>query len=297
MAHVPVLLKEVLEMLDPHSGEVMVDATLGAAGHGLQIAKKLSPGGSFVGIDWDWQRLQGAKEILEKEDLDLKKLVLVEENYAKLEEILKEESLDKIDGLLLDLGFSSDQLGEGRGFAFKGKEEPLIMTYNTNLLPAYQILPQLGQQKLIDIIRQFSDERYAPRIAKAIVQRRQEGPPIVTNKDLADVIRKAVPKNYERGRIDPATRTFMALRMYLNNELGNIEGVLNSLEKVMNPGGRVVIISYHSKEDGMIKDFFKEMALAGKVTLLNKKIIKASKEEVEINPRSRSAKLRAIKIK
>ena len=296
MAHVPVLLKEVLEMLDPHPGEVMVDATLGAAGHGLQIAKKLVPGGSFVGIDWDWQRLQMAKEVMGEEDLDLKKLVLVEDNYAKLEEILKDESLGKVDGLLLDLGFSSDQLGEGRGFAFKGKEEPLEMTYNRNALPAYQLLPQLGQQKLIEIIRQFSDERYAPRIAKAIIERRHEGPPIVTNKDLAEVIRRAVPKNYERGRIDPATRTFMALRMYINGELDNIQNLLASLGAVMNVGGRVVIISYHSKEDAIIKSFFKEMAWEGKVKLLNKKVVKASKEEIEINPRSRSAKLRAIKI-
>ncbi|MCR4260941.1 MAG: 16S rRNA (cytosine(1402)-N(4))-methyltransferase RsmH [Candidatus Colwellbacteria bacterium] len=296
MAHVPVLLKEVLEMLDPHPGEVMVDATLGAAGHGLEIAKKLVPGGSFVGIDWDWQRLQVAKEVMEKEDLNLKKLVLVEDNYAKLEEILKDESLGKIDGLLLDLGFSSDQLAEGRGFAFKGEEEPLEMTYNRNALPAYQLLPQLGQQKLIEIIRQFSDERYAPRIAKAIITRRHEGPPIVTNKDLAEVIRRAVPKNYERGRIDPATRTFMALRMYINGELDNIQNLLASLGGVMNSGGRVVIISYHSKEDTIIKSFFKEMAWEGKVKLLNKKVIKASKEELGINPRSRSAKLRAIKI-
>jgi len=296
MAHVPVLLKEVLEMLDPHPGEVMVDATLGAAGHGLQIAKKLVPGGSFVGIDWDWQRLQMAKEVMGEEDLDLKKLVLVEDNYAKLEEILKDESLGKVDGLLLDLGFSSDQLGEGRGFAFKGKEEPLEMTYNRNALPAYQLLPQLGQQKLIEIIRQFSDERYAPRIAKAIIERRHEGPPIVTNKDLAEVIRRAVPKNYERGRIDPATRTFMALRMYINGELDNIQNLLASLGGVMNVGGRVVVISYHSKEDAIIKSFFKEMAWEGKVKLLNKKVVKASKEEIEINPRSRSAKLRAIKI-
>lgn len=296
MAHVPVLLKEVLEMLDPHPGERMVDATLGTAGHGLQIAKKLAPGGSFVGIDWDWQRLEGAKEILEKEDIDLKKLVLVEDNYAKLGEILKDESLEKIDGLLLDLGFSSDQLGEGRGFAFKGKEEPLMMTYSQKLLPAYQVLPQLGEQKLIEIIRQFSDERYAPRIAKAIVLRRRVGPPIVTNKDLAEVIRRAVPKNYERGRIDPATRTFMALRIYMNSELDNINNLLASLENVMSSGGRVVIISYHSKEDAIIKDFFRELALRGKAKLLNKKVVKASSEEVEINPRSRSAKLRAIQI-
>ena len=296
MAHVPVLLKEVLEMLDPKPGEAMVDATLGAAGHGLQIAKRLSPGGSFVGIDWDWQGLTAAKEILGKENLDLKKLVLVEDNYARLGEILEEESLEKIDGLLVDLGFSSDQLDDGRGFSFKGKEEPLKMTYSEKALPVYQMLPQLGEQKLIEIIREFSDERYAPRIAKAIVERRRQGLSIVTNKDLAEVVRRAVPKNYERGRIDPATRTFMALRIYANNELDNIRGLLGSLESVMGVGGRVVIISYHSKEDVIIKDFFKDMAWNGRAKLLNKKVIKASKEEVEINPRSRSAKLRAIQI-
>ena len=296
MAHVPVLLKEVLEMLDPKPGEVMVDATVGAAGHGLQIAKMLCPRGSFVGIDWDWQRLEMAKEIFEKEDLDLRKLVLVEDNYAKLGEILRDESLEKIDGLLLDLGFSSDQLGEGRGFAFKGKEEPLKMTYSESALPAYQILPQLGKEKLIEIIREFSDERYAPRIARAIMERIHQGPPIVTNKDLAEVVRRAVPKNYERGRIDPATRTFMAVRMYVNNELDNIRTLLSSLEEVVSPGGKVVIISYHSKEDAIIKDFFKDMVGEGKAKLLTKKVIRASKEEVEANPRSRSAKLRAIQI-
>ncbi len=296
MAHVPVLLKEVLEMLDPKPGETMVDATLGAAGHGLEIAKMLSPRGGFVGIDWDWKRLETAKEIFEKENLDLKKLVLVEDNYVELKEILKDESLEKIDGLLLDLGFSSDQLSEGRGFSFKGKEEPLEMTYSKRVLPAYQTLPQLGEQKLIEIIRTFSDERYAPRIAKAIIERRREGSPIVTNKDLAEVIRRAVPKNYERGRIDPATRTFMALRIYINGELDNIKDLLASLGEVMNADGRVVIISYHSKEDAIIKDFFKDMAWSGKAKLLNKKVIKASREEIEVNPRSRSAKLRAIQI-
>ena len=128
------------------------------------------------------------------------------------------------------------------------------------------------------------------------MERIHQGPPIVTNKDLAEVVRRAVPKNYERGRIDPATRTFMAVRMYVNNELDNIRTLLSSLEEVVSPGGKVVIISYHSKEDAIIKDFFKDMAREGKARLLNKKVIRASKEEVEANPRSRSAKLRAIQI-
>lgn len=283
-------------MLDPRAGQTMVDGTLGAAGHGREIAMKLAPGGSFVGIDWDWQRLQMAKSVLEQENIDLKKMVLVEDNYANLQEILKDEGIGKIDGLLLDLGFSSDQLGEGRGFAFKGEEEPLEMTYHKDALPAYQVLPQLGEYKLSEIIKEFSDEKYASRIAKAIVKWRREGNQILTNRDLAEIIRKAVPRNYEHGRIDPATRTFMALRMYVNRELDNITALLTSLGTAMNPGGRVVIISYHSKEDALVKGFFKEMAWEGRVKLLNKKVIKASREEQAINPRSRSAKLRAVQI-
>ncbi|MEX2054250.1 MAG: 16S rRNA (cytosine(1402)-N(4))-methyltransferase RsmH [Candidatus Colwellbacteria bacterium] len=293
--HTPVLLEEVLEMLDPKPGQTSIDCTLGAAGHGSQIAKRLSPGGTFVGIDWDWQRLATAKENLELEDLDLKKLVLVEGNYAETLDILKDESLGKVDSLLVDLGFSSDQLIEGRGFSFKSKEEPLEMTYSKGAIPAYQLLAQLGSEKIATLLKDLSDERYAHRIARAIVEHRRQGA-ILTNKDLAETVRKAVPRNYERGRIDPATRTFMALRMYVNRELENLGDLLLSLEEVMNVGGRVVIISYHSKEDAAIKSFFKKMAYEGKAKLLNKKVIKPSREEMLANPRSRSAKLRAIEI-
>ncbi|MDZ4231478.1 MAG: 16S rRNA (cytosine(1402)-N(4))-methyltransferase RsmH, partial [Patescibacteria group bacterium] len=242
--HTPVLLKEVLEMLDPKPGQTVVDCTLGAAGHGSEIAKALSPRGIFVGIDWDWQRLEAAKENLEKEELDLKKLVLIEGNYAETVEILKDESLAKVDGLLVDLGFSSDQLGEGRGFSFKGKEEPLEMTYSKGAIPAYQLLAQLGERKITTLLKDLSDERYAERIAKAIVEHRRKGA-ILTNKDLAETVRKAVPRNYEKGRIDPATRTFMALRMYANREMENLEDLLKSLEYIVQSGGRVLIISYH----------------------------------------------------
>lgn len=293
--HTPVLLQEVLEMLDVESGETIADVTLGAAGHSRAIAEKLSPGGTLIGIDWDWQRLQMAKRVLEASEINLKKLVLVEGNYAELAEILKDESIEKIDGLLADLGFSSDQLGEGRGFSFQGKEEPLEMTYSKGAIPAYQLLAQLGVEKIATILKEFSDERYALRIAKAIVERRRSKP-IRTNKDLAETVRRAVPRNYERGRIDPATRTFMALRMYVNNELENLEYLLKGLTEVIRPGGRAVIISYHSKEDALVKSFFKQMAYEGKGRILTKKVIKPSKEEMQSNPRSRSAKLRTIEI-
>jgi len=295
MAHTPVLLKEVLEMLNVSAGQSVVDVTLGAAGHGSPIAKAISPGGVFVGIDWDWQRLQMAKRVLEQDDVDLKKLVLVEGNYAEIADILKDEEIGKVDALLADLGFSSDQLTEGRGFSFHGAEEPLEMTYSKGALPAYQALSQLGVQKIATLLKDLSDERYAAGIAKAIVERRREKP-IRTNKDLAETVRRAVPKNYERGRIDPATRTFMALRMYVNGELENLESLLQSLGDVLVPGGRAVIISYHSKEDALVKSFFKQMAYEGKARIINKKVIKPSKDEMQSNPRSRSAKMRVIEM-
>lgn len=295
MAHIPVLLDEVLDLLDPKPGQVMVDGTAGGGGHTIPIAKALAPGGSMIAIDWDKKRIDDLNQKLSQEDLDLEKLVLVQSNYADLPDILKEESLGGVDGLLVDLGFSSDQLGEGRGFNFKGEEEPLVMTYDNDAQPLYQLLPQLGQNKLTEIIRDLSDERYARRIAKALVEAMRKEP-ITTNHQLADVIRASVPRGYEKGRIDPATRTFMALRIYINRELENLGKLLGSLEQVMNKDGVVTIITFHSKEDAIVKSFFKGLAQEGRAELLNKKVIKASRDEVESNPRSRSAKLRGIRI-
>lgn len=294
--HTPVLLSEVLEALDPGSGQTMIDATVGGGGHGMPIAKNLSPGGVFVGVDWDKSRIRELKETLEKEDLDLDRLILVCGNYANLSEILEKEGLGKADGLLVDLGFSSAQLGTGRGFGFSGPEEPLIMTYDEETDPAYLVLATLAEKEIAEIIKDLSDERYAKRIAGRIVEARKNRP-IRTNRDLAEVVRAAVPKNYEHGRIDPATRTFMAFRIYLNRELENLGRLLGELGLLVKPGGRVVIISYHSKEDGMVKHHFKDMEDRGEAELINKKFIGPSDEEVDANRRSRSAKLRAIRMK
>ncbi|PIR97716.1 MAG: 16S rRNA (cytosine(1402)-N(4))-methyltransferase [Candidatus Colwellbacteria bacterium CG10_big_fil_rev_8_21_14_0_10_42_22] len=296
MAHVPVLLNEVLETLAPREGQIMIDATVGGGGHGIPIARRLSPGGTFIGIDWDEKRLKELREAIGQEVLDLEKLILVCSNYADLVDVLEREGIGKVNGLLIDLGFSSDQLGEGKGFAFKGKEEPLAMTYSDYDTPLYQILGTLGERQIAEIIKDLSDERYAGRIAKAIVLERKKSP-IVTNHDLAKVVRGAVPKNYEGGRIDPATRTFMAFRIYANRELENLGRILGGLTEIVRSGGRAVIISYHSKEDAMVKHFFKDLAEKGEAILISKKAIKPTDLEVKQNPRSRSAKLRAIEIK
>jgi 16S rRNA (cytosine1402-N4)-methyltransferase len=224
--------------------------------------------------------------------------LLVQGNYADLPEILHRESLPRAQGLLLDLGFSSEQLiASGRGFSFSEatKDEPLLMTYSDDRIPVSQLLREIDEAELANIIYEFGGERLSRRIAKAI---KEEGRrrPIMTSGALADVIRKATPGHYERGRIDPATRTFQALRIYANGELENLSRILSDLPSVVASGGRVVTLSFHSLEDGMIKRAFQAMAKAGIATLLTKKPIPATREEIRENPRSRSAKLRAITI-
>ncbi|MDD5710500.1 MAG: 16S rRNA (cytosine(1402)-N(4))-methyltransferase RsmH [Candidatus Colwellbacteria bacterium] len=294
--HIPVLLNEVLAILDPSRGQVMIDATVGGGGHGIPIARRLAPGGVFLGVDWDKSRIEELERAIVEEKLDLDRLILVCSNYADLPTVLEHEGLAKADGLLMDLGFSSDQLGAGRGFNFQGPEEPLLMTYNENDQPAYAVLSTLGEKDIAEMIRDLSDERYARQIAKAIVRTRRDKS-ISTNWDLARVVEHAVPRNYERGRISPATRTFMALRIFTNKELENLGRILGELKMIIKPGGRAVIITYHSKEDAMVKHFFRELAARGEAVLINKKVVQPTGAEVNRNPRSRSAKLRAIEIK
>lgn len=295
MHHVPVLLKEVLEILEPKSGKVLVDGTVGSGGHAVPLIEKLAPDGIFVGIDWDEESVKELEVKIRKYKPKLKKLILKSQNYADLPEVLKEEGLGKVDGVLLDLGFSSDQLAGGKGFSFNplAGGEPLIMTYSKNRLPAYRALTQLSKMELTEIIGTYGEERYAGPIAKAIWERERKQP-IKTSGELQEVIYRAVPKNYERGRINPATRTFMALRIYLNDELGNLEKFLKSVPQVMAKGGRVAVISFHSLEDRLVKNYFRDLSRAGKARLITKKPIIPSEEEKRDNPRSRGAKLRAI---
>lgn len=267
--HVPVLLNEVLSFLNPQPGEFIIDGTFGAGGHSRVIQEKIGERGRLLAIDWE----------------------KTGENYADLAEILKEKKLGKADGLLLDLGFSSEQLGGGKGFSFQ-INEPLAMVYDVNRPPVRQIIKELTEQELAKIIRDFGEERMAGRIARVIKETiRKRG--IETTFELAEAVKSAVPGNYEHGRIHPATRTFQALRIYANNELGNLEKILKDLFKILKTGARIVIISFHSLEDRIVKNYFRDYAKEEKVKILTKKPVEATDEESRLNPRSRSAKLRA----
>lgn len=287
MAHIPVLLEEVIGLLDIKPGNFIIDGTVDGGGHAEAMLPLVGPKGKILGLDLDEEILSETKKRIGGKNLILKK-----GNYADAKEIISSEGLKKADALLLDLGFSSEQLVSGRGFSFReeSSNEPLIMTYNKEDKPVRDILRRIKEKDLADVIYKFGEERRSRQIAHAIKSAKK----IETSGDLADIIRKSVPRSYEGGRLDPATRTFQALRIYANHELENLETILGELGDVVASNGRVAIISFHSLEDRMVKEKFREMSHAGTAELLIKKPLVASQEEIRRNPRSRSAKLRAI---
>lgn len=299
-AHVPVLLQEVITFLDPHPGDFVIDGTVDGGGHARAILGRITETGTLLGLDWDESLLAECKERLG----GYKNAILVHANYADLPQVLHRHGevlpAEKADGLLIDLGFSSEQLeSSGRGFRFSQKEgaedEPLLMTYDDSRTPVYQILRELTEQELADVIYEFGGERYSRRIAKAIKERGRRAP-IKTSGELAETVRAAVPGKYERGRIDAATRTFQALRIYANGELDNLNALLAALPEIVRPGGRAAIITFHSLEDRIVKQAFRELASHAGATLITKKPVSASREEIAVNPRSRSAKVRVIQL-
>ena len=313
MTHVPVLLKEVIEILNPEGepsvpygagpqpGEFFIDGTIGSGGHASEILKRISPNGVFLGIDWDKKAIELAESKLNvKCQMSDVRCYFVHGNYADLPEILKEKKLPKADGLLLDLGFSSEQLnppaGGGRGFSFL-KDEVLDMRYESNKerLTAAEIVNSFTEKELADIIFKYGEERYSRRIAKAIIEERKKKR-ILTTFDLVEIIKKAAPKIYQAGRRHPAMRTFQALRIYVNQELDNLETILKNINQISKIKGRVLIISLHSLEDRLVKNYFRQMAKDGKAEILTKRPVRPTEEEIEKNSRSRSAKLRAISL-
>ena len=307
--HKPVLLNEVITFLDPQPGDFIIDGTVDGGGHAAVIAEIIGSSGTLLGLDWDERLLEKCKARFAGQ----KNVKLVHGNYAELPEILAaENNLDKAqvdgraDGLLIDLGFSSEQLEtSGRGFSFSEvcANEPLLMTYDDSRTPVWQILREESEEALANIIYEFGGERMSRRIAKAIKDHGRRTP-IMTSGELADVVREALTGGidgksrgkYEHGRIDPATRTFQAFRIYANGELENLKTLLNKLEAIVKPGGRVAIISFHSTEDGIVKRAFQSLAKEGKLEIITKKPVEATREEIKENPRSRSAKIRAAKI-
>lgn len=272
----------------------MIDGTVDGGGHAAALIKKIMPAGSFLGVDWD-PRMVAARKT--KANYGTRERYL-HGNYADLPAILAEEKLGKADGLLLDLGFSSEQLAHsGRGFSFAetSSAEPLLMTYDDAQLPVSALLRECSEQELAGVIYRFGGERFSRRIAKAIKERERKKP-IATNGELVEVVHDALPAGYERGRIDPATRTFQALRIWANDELENLESILEYLPDVLKKGGRIAVISFHSLEDRIVKQSFQKLAKEKKLEILTKKPIAASREEIQKNPRSRSAKLRGALI-
>lgn len=291
MPHIPVLLNEVLEVLNPQTGEFFIDGTFGGGGHSVAILEKIGIKGKLLGVDWDKKVISEQKNRFKK----FKNVILTEGNFADLPEILEASGnkLGKADGLILDLGFSSWQLEESsRGFSFL-KDEPLDMRYSDEMdLTAAEVVSGFREDELKIIIKNYGGERYAGRIARQILKERKIKP-IRTTFDLVAVIKKAVPKNYEHRRIHPATRTFLALRIFVNEEIENLKKALDDLPKILKVGGRIAVISFNSLEDRIVKKYFQENQKSGLLKIITKKPISPSLEEILINHRSRSAKLRA----
>ncbi len=280
--HVPVLADEILEWLDPQPGAVILDGTLGGGGHTEMLARRVMPGGKIVSMDRDEAAVLAAKRRLR--DLPVE---CVHGNYRDAPEILRYLDIGPLDGVLLDLGLSSDQLADAeRGFSFDSTG-PLDLRFDTSTGdPAWRLVERLSEKHLADLIYAYGEERLSRRIARRIVARRQEQP-IRTAAELARVVRSCMPKHGQR--IDPATRTFQALRIAVNEELAALESALRRLPELLRPGGRMAVISFHSLEDRPVKESFRDDP---RLTPLTKKPIRAGDEELARNPRSRSAKLR-----
>ncbi|MFA6551313.1 MAG: 16S rRNA (cytosine(1402)-N(4))-methyltransferase RsmH [Patescibacteria group bacterium] len=305
--HIPVMLAEALEYLNPKSGNIIVDCTLGGGGYTLEIAKRVGKAGKVIAIDADEMAIENAELKVKSEKLE--NIILVNENFKNLQKIIDHVGVEKVDGIVFDLGLSSAQLEDrSRGFSFN-LDAPLdmkfgIKNYELRITTTEEIINKFKQKELEKIIREYGEERYAGRIANAIVKNR----PVRTTKELADTIMNAVPASYRRGRIHPATRTFQALRIATNDELSALQEALAQTVKILEDKGRLVIISYHSLEDRIVKNFFKQEArrcicppevlqcVCGhqpQLKILTKKVITATDAEIKNNPRARSAKLRA----
>jgi len=287
--HVPVLLKEAIDFLAIKRGGTYIDATVGLGGHSLEIAKRLGAPGHLIGLDKDSAALDEARvRLISSGGESWPEVTLLQGSFA---EIGKRFPAASADGLLADLGVSSLQLDTpSRGFSFQA-EGALDMRMNTQAGPtAEQVVNEVDEVTLANLIYEFGEERRSRRIARAIVRSR----PIRTTAQLADVVSAAArPMNLAERRIHPATRTFQALRIFVNRELDDLRELMKAAPQMLRPGGRLVVISFHSLEDRIVKDAMRESAKRGVYRLLTKKPVTAGVEEIDRNPRSRSAKLRA----
>ncbi|MDI6824771.1 MAG: 16S rRNA (cytosine(1402)-N(4))-methyltransferase RsmH [Bacillota bacterium] len=291
--HRPVMVAQVVELLGVKPGGTYVDCTVGEGGHAAAIMDRAGPGGRLLGLDWDGEALAAARERLAPWGSAVR---LRQEPFSRLAEILAEEGMGPLDGVLFDLGVSSRHLDDPtRGFSYQ-HEGPLDMRMDRRqALTAADLVNGLGENDLAFIIARYGEERWARRIARSIVERRARSP-LRTTTDLVAAIRDAIPAPARRKGGHPARRTFQALRIAVNRELEQLEQALDQAADGCRPGGRVCVISFHSLEDRIVKRRFLALARAGRGTVLTRRPLVPGPEEVRENPRSRSARLRGFEV-
>ncbi|MGM9525065.1 MAG: 16S rRNA (cytosine(1402)-N(4))-methyltransferase RsmH [Peptococcaceae bacterium] len=304
--HIPVLYHEIMDIMAPESGEIFVDCTLGGGGHSKGFLERTGPDGLLIGIDQDNNALAAARKNLESFD---GRVTFVHSNYSNLDEILDRYAPEGVDGILFDIGVSSHQLDEKeRGFSYM-QDAPLDMRMDqSRSLDAWQVVNTYSEEELHRILKEYGEERWAKRIAKFIVEFRSQRP-IDTTGQLVDVIKRAIPKGAREEGSHPAKRTFQAIRIEVNDELGVLERTIEVAVKHLKKGGRLGIISFHSLEDRIVKEKFRYLASdcicppelpfcqcdkVSEVKILTRKPITASPEELEQNSRAKSAKFRAV---
>ena len=285
--HIPVLTEKVLAYLDPTANENFIDCTMGEGGHAPKILERTGPKGKLLGIDMDPDALQRAGETLKRQK---ERIIFVQGSFAHLKMIAEKEKFRQVHGILFDLGFSSNQIEKSkRGFSFL-RAEPLDMRFDPeNPVTAQKFINYASKQELVEVLKEYGEERFANAIAQGILRERRHKP-IATTFQLVKTVEEAVPGWYKRRRIHPATKTFQALRIAVNKELDNLKVALPQALEMLSSSGRLVVISYHSFEDRIVKNFFRANPA---LTILTKKPVVPSANEIRKNPRSRSAKLRA----
>jgi 16S rRNA (cytosine1402-N4)-methyltransferase len=291
--HEPVMVGEVLAALEPAAGEVVMDCTAGRGGHALEIAKRLSPGGMLIALDVDPENLKYARRRLEEAAIAKVQVRTFHANFGEAVDVLEALGISGVDGLLADFGVSTNQLLDAKhGLSFNA-EAPLDMRLDPRVKKkAADLLAEWDEKQIADALFEYAQERFSYKIARKIVQTRATEP-ILTTGQLARLVRSVVPAKW--GQIDPATRTFQALRMAVNAELDVLQDFLASVPQLLKPGSRASFISFHSGEDRLVKQAVKGWEEAGLCQPLTKKPLEPSELEMGRNPRSRSAKLRSVR--
>lgn len=295
--HVPVLSQSVIKFLSIRSDDVVLDGTVGAAGHAQAICTQLADTGHLIGIDKDRKATEQAKDKLAETDCQAQTCLRVG-SFADAQSIARECGSESVDAALLDLGFRTGQLAASRGFSFQ-REDPLLMTYKhpedleDDDLTAQAICNEWSQESITQILEGYANEDFASQIAEAIVSAREQQP-ITTTTDLVEIINEAVPPYYRRKGRHPATKTFQALRMAVNDEVRTLEAGLQEVFALLEAGGRLVVISFHSVEDRIVKRFIDEKQSENKAAAVTSSPVRPDESEVSFNPKSRSAKLRCL---